>query len=67
MDENTIPEITRKLSKISEIMSDGYHFVKMREIAEKMERDAANGDFAASQVLTQLERFYNFCVFVEKP
>ena len=56
----------KKLAYISETMADGYWFLQVRGLIEKMEMDAANGDNDAEQIVKVMERFYNLCKYVRK-
>lgn len=55
-----------KLAYISETMADGYWFLQVRGLIEKMEMDAAKGDTDAEQIVKVMERFYNLCKYVRK-
>jgi hypothetical protein len=55
---------TQKLSEISRIMADGFHFVMLREVLEGMKTDSDQD--AAVQVLEVVDRFYNLCKYVER-
>ena len=55
---------TQKLSEISRIMADGFHFIIMRQVLEGMKTDS-NQD-AAVQVLEVVDRFYKLCKYVER-
>lgn len=62
----TTVDIATKLAKISEIMSDGAQFVKMRFLLEDMAKDADDGDEAAEKVLEIVTHFHNLCSYVER-
>ena len=54
----------QKLSEISRIMADGFHFVMMRDLMEKMER--AQDKESAQEILEMVDHFHRLCVYVER-
>jgi hypothetical protein len=38
-DQFEVSAMSRMLGKVSEVMADGYHFVKMRELCEQWHRE----------------------------
>ncbi len=59
------PEVTRKISEISEVMADGYHFVKMRMLVEDWEEKAVAGDKMAQDMMQVIDTFHRLCVVVK--
>jgi len=57
-------EITRKISEISRIMSDGFLLVQMRFMLEQFEQ--MPDDPAAQELLEMVNRFYRLCKHVEE-
>ncbi len=62
---NQIPEVTRNLGEISEVMADGYHFVKMRMLVEEWEEKAQAGDKMAQDMMQVIDTFHRLCVVVK--
>ena len=58
-------EITKKITEISEVMSNGYHFVKMRFLLEDWERQAAAGNIQAQEAIKMIETFHRLCACVK--
>ena len=56
-------EITKKISKISQVMGDGYHFVNMRFLLEDLERDSE--DAAVKALFEAIDKVHRLCVYVE--
>lgn len=57
--------ITQKLSKISEVMSDGFYFIQLRDLMEKFERDMYS-DPDAAKLVQLVEQFHRLCLHVER-
>lgn len=53
-------DITKKLGEISEIMGDGYIFVKMRMSAERWENET--NIQSSVELLDIINRFHKLCV-----
>lgn len=64
--DNHISEVSRKLSKISEVMADGYHFVTMRAFVEQWQMEADMGNQQAAEMIMSIDRFYRLCVAVQE-
>ena len=62
----TPPEVTRKLSEISEVMADGYHFVHMRMLVEDWETKALAGDKMAQDMMAVIDTFHRLCTVVKE-
>ena len=61
-----VSEVSRKLADISRIMSDGYHFLKMRGIIEEWQESADQGNQTAVAGMELIDRMYNLCLIVER-
>ena len=51
---------TEKLSLISEVMADGYHFVNLRFLVEDWE-----GTPEAAEMLEAINKMYRLCKFIK--
>ena len=61
-----ISPVTKKLAKISEIMADGYHFVKMRFLCEQWEAEALAGDENSAEMIKIIDTMHRLCLAVER-
>jgi len=59
-----ISEISKKLADISEVMSDGFHFVKLRFFLESLE-ERKDSDILANDVLKMVEQFHRLCLLAK--
>lgn len=59
-------EITKKLVDISEVMTDGTMFIKMRSLMEAMEQKVNEGDEAAEQLVDFVNKFHKLCLYAQK-
>jgi hypothetical protein len=59
-------EITTKLLRISEIMGDGYRFIKIRAACEQWEREAREGNKSSAALIDFVEKFDRLIVTVTK-
>lgn len=64
--DNQITEVSRKLSKISEVMADTYHFIMMRAFVEQWQREADAGSEDARAMIDVINTFYRLCVTVQE-
>lgn len=64
--EFEVPQVTRKLGLISEVMADGYYFVNIRMHAEEWERQAAAGNKDAQQMMEVIDTFHRLCSAIKK-
>jgi hypothetical protein len=64
--ETPIPECTRKLSLISEVMADGYHFVNLRFLVEDWVIRAEKGEPYAVEAMDAIDTFYRICSYIKK-
>lgn len=60
-----ITETSRKLAKISEVMSDAYHFVYMRELVEDWQAQADVGHPLAIEMMATINRFHDLCLYAQ--
>jgi len=59
--EFELPQVTRKLGLISEVMADAYYFVNIRMHAEEWERQAATGNKDAQKMMEVIDTFHRLC------
>ncbi len=57
--------MTKKLGEISEVMADGFHFVKIRAFVETWEKDAAAGIPDAVKMMEVINTFHRLCSVVK--
>lgn len=61
---------TQKLAFISEVMSDAYYFVQIKNLMEQMENDTYDDNFdtaqSAEKILDIMDKFYNLCVYIKR-
>ena len=62
--EKAMKEITQKLSDISEVMSDGYHFLNMRFLLEDIQE---RNDSSAKELINIVDKFHKLCKYITKP
>lgn len=62
----TPSEVSVKLAKISEVMSDAYYFVKLRAFAETWQIQADNGNMMAKDMLDAIDKVHRLCEVVQK-
>lgn len=53
--------INKKLATISEVMADGYHFIKLRQLVLEWDALADAGDQRAIEAMTMIEQFHRLC------
>jgi len=61
-----VPQITRKLGLISEVMADGYHFIMLRQHIEQWDRDANEGNVQAQEMIRVIETFHRLCLTIKE-
>lgn len=61
----SVKDSTQKLGDISRVMSDGYHFIRVRLICENWEERANQGDEEAIQAMEMISAFHRLCITVE--
>lgn len=61
-----VSEPSRKLAEISEVMADGYHFVKMRSLVEDWQELADLGNETAKEAIKMVDTFHRLCMVVKK-
>lgn len=66
MQEPQMAEITRKLSEIWLTTSEVINFVDMRFMMEEMERRSAEGDQAAQELVSIVDKFHRLCKYIEQ-
>ena len=59
-------DICKTLVEISEVMSDAYYFVSMRDLVEQWAELATNGSKPAQDMLSVINTFHRLCVAVKK-
>lgn len=57
--------VSLKLAKISEVMSDGVHFIKIRLLVEEWDSLAASGDARAQEFMKTVDIFHRLCTTVQ--
>lgn len=65
MNEFQVSEMSRKLGMISEVMSDGYHFIHLREYAEQWQAQADSGHADAQKMIEAINLFHRLCVAIK--
>lgn len=55
-------KVATKLTLISEVMGDGYHFLTLRFLVEDWERLANEGDEVAIRAMQMIEQFHKLCL-----
>lgn len=58
-------EISKKLSKISEVMADGFYFLRMREYVTQWQELAKSGDHTAQEMMKVIDTFHRLCMVVK--
>lgn len=63
-----VPDITKKLGEISLVMSDGYHFMKMRMYAEGCElyEHGTNHSEEARKTMKLIKEFHELCQWIKE-
>ena len=61
-----VSQVSRKLGEISEVMADGYHFIRMRALVEQWQDQADAGDQTAQDMMKVIDTFHRLCVVVKK-
>lgn len=64
--EFQISETSRKLGKISEVMTDGFYFVFMREQCQQFQNMADTGDPQAIEMMRIIDTFHRLCLYIEE-
>lgn len=57
--------MNRKLVEISEVMADGYLWLKMRALLEWFERNR-DSDESSDKICEVVEQFHRLCEYVKK-
>ena len=65
MVEFQVSEMSKKLGKISEVMSDGFHFIQMRAFCEQWQTEADAGNADSQEMIRIINTFHRLCVVVE--
>jgi hypothetical protein len=65
MTEFNVSQMSRKLGLISEVMADGYHFVRMRDLVDDWQARADAGDATAQELIKVINTFHRLCQVVK--
>ena len=66
MNDYTPPEITRSLSNIAMIMSEGDNFLRIRFICEKWEKEAIEGNKDSATLIELITKFERLVTLISK-
>lgn len=58
-------DTANKLAKISEVFSDGYHFVQLRAHCEHWQAEADCGNVVAQEFMQVLNTMHKLCLYIE--
>jgi hypothetical protein len=65
MTDFKVSQMSRKLGEISEVMSDAFYFVRLRDWVETWQKQADAGDAPSQEMMKVIDTFHRLCQVVK--
>lgn len=58
-------DMSSKLALISEVMADGYHYLRIRCLVEAWQVEASKGSWDAARMMEAIDLVHRLCVIIK--